>query len=64
MSTSYPDPEPSEHPYTSSLFTQTCPCLAPAPTGVSFSLLKGKQSHKLLDSALEAKVAVKRKTRK
>lgn len=63
-STSYPDPQPSEHPYTSSLFTQTCPCLAPAPTGVSFSLFKGKQGHKLLAAASEAKVAVKHKKQK
>lgn len=63
-STSYPDPQPSEHPYTSSLFTQTCPCLAPAPTGVSFSLFRGKQGHKLLAEASEAKVAVKHKNQK
>lgn len=62
-STSYPDPQPSEHPYTSSLLTQTCPCLAPAPAGVSCPLFKGKLGHKLLDAALEEKVAVKRKTK-
>lgn len=64
MSSSYPDPEPSAHPYSSSLFTQVCPCLAPAPTGVSFSLLKGEQSHKDSDVALEAKGNAKGKNKK
>lgn len=63
-STPYPDLEASEHLCTSSFFTYTCPCLAPSPTGACFSLLKGKQSCKLLDADLEAKIAMKLKNQK